>query len=246
MYKIAVYRNGVVQQVLSLEADQYYIGRAPSNAIVLDQLEVSGQHAKIVRDGDAYYVVDEASRNGVFVNGGLVKRYRLKEGSEIVIGNFVLKCTSSTIPPGDQQRPATPTPAAGNDPMARTRMGDLAKLNSTLEMHKRTAYLRSASQTLGENNPRLVTTDQKLQAVTYPLRDTALTIGSGKSCTIATRGWFTPSLAASVEWYAGAVVLVRRSTFSRIFWNGTPTKKIQILADGDTLKISGVELKFFV
>ena len=44
------------------------IGRNPENDIVYSSLEISGDHAEIMENGDAYTLVDH-SKNGTFVNG---------------------------------------------------------------------------------------------------------------------------------------------------------------------------------
>ena len=44
------------------------IGRAPGNDIVVDEAEVSRQHASIRGEAGGYWIADLESRNGTFVN----------------------------------------------------------------------------------------------------------------------------------------------------------------------------------
>lgn len=247
MHKIAVYHENQLRQVLLLEQESYRIGRGSDSDLVLAAAEVSGLHAKITLEGGHYYISDLKSRNGTFVNGARIEKYRLKEGTEIVIGPFSLKCTSSATLPESLHAP-TPTAEDADDLATRTRAGDIAKLNPTLAMHKRTAYLRSASQTLASNNPRLVILDKMQRAVTYPLLDVPLTIGRAASCALHTQGCrlWTPALAASITWQAGNIVITRQSRWARITHNQRPVGQSQTLADGDSLMISGLEIKFFI
>ncbi len=247
MHKIAIYHAGQLRQVMPLEQDTYRIGRAAENDWVLPAPEVSSQHAKITLEGTHYYISDLKSRNGTFANGARIEKYRLKEGTEIVIGPFTLKCTSSAYLP-DVPEPVAPPPETADDIATRTRAGDIAKLSPTLALHKQTAYLRSASQTLAANNPRLVVMNQGQHAMTHPLLAVPLDIGRAATCQLQTPGCrlWTPALAARVAWQAGNVVLTRHSRWARILHNQRPVGTSQVLADGDTLKVSGLEIKFFI
>lgn len=55
--------------------------------------KVSRRHARIVRQGEAYYLIDWGSRNGTYVKGGerlpTGQPYELTNGEEIALGNIV-------------------------------------------------------------------------------------------------------------------------------------------------------------
>lgn len=61
-------------------------GRAPSNAIVLDDEVVSGEHLELRRSGDDWEVVDLASTNGTFLNGVHIVRETLARDNLIRLG----------------------------------------------------------------------------------------------------------------------------------------------------------------
>ena len=62
------------------------IGRQEDCDIVLDDRQVSRQHARIVRDREGYLISDLNSKNGTFVNGEPVtKDRRLHDGDEVQI-----------------------------------------------------------------------------------------------------------------------------------------------------------------
>jgi len=68
------------------------IGRLPDNSVVIDNPAVSGHHACIVRNGDAYTVEDLGSTNGTFVNGRAVASVApLGFGDEVAIGQVRLR-----------------------------------------------------------------------------------------------------------------------------------------------------------
>ncbi len=66
------------------------IGRRDSNKIVIDNLAVSGNHAKIDSVGDGFLFTDLQSKNGSFVNDELVTSHYLQDKDVISIGKHTL------------------------------------------------------------------------------------------------------------------------------------------------------------
>ena len=70
---------------------EYIVGRHPDCQIVIDVGAVSRQHAKVMRQGNAYSVEDLHSRNGTFLNNQPVHtREELQEGDQIRVCDVVL------------------------------------------------------------------------------------------------------------------------------------------------------------
>ena len=67
------------------------IGRTDENDIVLGHRSISRHHAKIVRDGDHYTIVDLQSANGVRVNGEDYERIELNPGDIVELGHVKLR-----------------------------------------------------------------------------------------------------------------------------------------------------------
>ena len=66
------------------------IGRLPDNRIQVDNLAVSGHHAKIYWETDHYTLEDNNSLNGTFVNNRRVSKTVLKDGDEVLIGKHTV------------------------------------------------------------------------------------------------------------------------------------------------------------
>jgi hypothetical protein len=84
------------EQVFEIEKDVIHIGRDPKSELQLEGTSsaVSRQHARIVRHGDSYSIVDLNSRNGVLLNNKRIKpdvEYDLKNGDLINICEFVIE-----------------------------------------------------------------------------------------------------------------------------------------------------------
>ncbi|MCK4986783.1 MAG: FHA domain-containing protein, partial [Desulfobacterales bacterium] len=66
------------------------IGRKTDNDVVIENLAVSGHHAKIDSVGDGFIFIDLKSKNGSFVNKELVTSHWLHDGDTINIGKHSL------------------------------------------------------------------------------------------------------------------------------------------------------------
>ena len=77
-------------QPIKLGAPELTIGRAAGNIVVLNHPQVSAHHARLVREGGTYRILDMNSTNHVYVNSELTTSHLLKLGDEIRIGPYKL------------------------------------------------------------------------------------------------------------------------------------------------------------
>jgi hypothetical protein len=66
------------------------IGRSPDCDIFLDDVTVSRNHATLVERDGSFYVEDQASLNGTFVNRRRIDSAQLENGDELQIGKYRL------------------------------------------------------------------------------------------------------------------------------------------------------------
>ncbi len=66
------------------------IGRRSDNDIVIDNLAVSGSHARIDNHAGKYQLTDLDSKNGTFLNGESIASCRIGQGDVITIGKHKL------------------------------------------------------------------------------------------------------------------------------------------------------------
>ena len=74
----------------TVKSNKLTIGRVPDNDVVIDNLAVSRHHAILSEIDGSFYVEDQQSVNGTFVNGVRVDRQELKHNDEILIGKHRL------------------------------------------------------------------------------------------------------------------------------------------------------------
>src|SRR5581483_8059481 len=79
--------------------DPITIGRLPENMIQVDNLSVSGNHARIVRENGNIVLYDNNSTNGTYVNGQRVARAVLSDGDTIHVGRHILTLEAAGATP---------------------------------------------------------------------------------------------------------------------------------------------------
>lgn len=88
--KIVLSLNGSVVSEIDLNQEVTSIGRKAVNDIQIDNLAVSGSHAKILSLGNDCFLEDLESTNGTYVNGDRASKHVLKHGDKIMIGKHEL------------------------------------------------------------------------------------------------------------------------------------------------------------
>jgi hypothetical protein len=66
------------------------VGRSPDCGIFLDDVTVSRKHAVLVERDHGFFVEDQGSLNGTFVNRKRVESAQLEDGDELQIGKYRL------------------------------------------------------------------------------------------------------------------------------------------------------------
>lgn len=88
--KLILSLDGSVVSEISLDKEAITIGRKEKNNIQIDNLAVSGVHAKVLTFGKDCFLEDLGSTNGTYVNGEAVTKCVLKHGDKIAIGKHEL------------------------------------------------------------------------------------------------------------------------------------------------------------
>ena len=69
-------------------AERTRIGRSPDCEIFLDDVTVSRNHALLVARDGGFYVEDQGSLNGTFVNRHRIDSAKLENGDELQVGKY--------------------------------------------------------------------------------------------------------------------------------------------------------------
>src|SRR5215469_4507893 len=114
MAKLFLKYDQAVLKEVTLSGTVCTIGRLPDNAVQIDNLAVSGHHAKIYWDQDKYVIEDNNSLNGTYVNNVRINRHILKDGDSVLIGKHTLAFkdewqAGKPVPPAAAAAPSGPS-----------------------------------------------------------------------------------------------------------------------------------------
>lgn len=125
----------------------FTIGRQPGNGLVLRDNRASRQHAQVVYENGAYFIEDQNSRHGTWVNGERVARRALHNSDRIEFGVRDSYQLTFTLEKADIHRlldQLASTSRSGEEEAA----GDLVKLRSLMEVARAMQAALSTSEVL--------------------------------------------------------------------------------------------------
>ncbi len=229
MSYMRIYLNDVLMDQIELNKDQMTIGRSDDSDIVLDNAGVSSHHAQIQKEAGGYFIADNGSSNGIFVNGDKVDQHRLEYRDEIQIYNYVLKYMASRGLHGI----ADPDIAQDGDmSQTGTMEVDISDVQELLKLRekKKTAYVELVN---AKGNPSR-----------FLLKEQNFRIGRPKDCDIRTSGWLSFGLAAEIQRNTDGYHLLPQKR-GRVMRNEEPLTRSVKLMDGDDLRVRNLSMRFF-
>jgi pSer/pThr/pTyr-binding forkhead associated (FHA) protein len=82
---------GVANRSHSISIDGATIGRSISRDIILNDSTVSRAHCEIVYRDETWWIIDNASANGISLNGEPITSATLKSGDDVCVGSVALR-----------------------------------------------------------------------------------------------------------------------------------------------------------
>jgi serine phosphatase RsbU (regulator of sigma subunit)/pSer/pThr/pTyr-binding forkhead associated (FHA) protein len=86
IFPVAIFVQGSEQQTLSLNHTPYTVGRKVDRDLVIADPRVSREHAQLVSENGEFFVVDQGSKHGTFVNGEKIERHKLQRNDRLEFG----------------------------------------------------------------------------------------------------------------------------------------------------------------
>jgi pSer/pThr/pTyr-binding forkhead associated (FHA) protein len=84
------FKDQVLGEFVVAKGKTLTIGRREGNDVIIDNLAVSGSHAKVDSLEEGFLLIDLKSKNGTFVNEKMINTHWLKNGDVITIGKHTL------------------------------------------------------------------------------------------------------------------------------------------------------------
>jgi signal transduction histidine kinase len=88
---LEVVRGNLPEKIYFLKPRSYTLGRARHNDLSLTEPSISKVHARILHEDERFYVEDQGSLHGVYINAARVQKAELTQGAQVQLGNVTLK-----------------------------------------------------------------------------------------------------------------------------------------------------------
>ena len=85
-FPVLVFVDGVSQRSIPLERTPFSVGRKSGKDLVVGDARVSRDHAQIVSEGADFFLLDQGSKHGTYVNGERIERKKLERNDRIEFG----------------------------------------------------------------------------------------------------------------------------------------------------------------
>ncbi len=182
--------------------DSIIIGRGEDCSLILPNVSVSREHAKIYMAGEEAILEDVGSQNGIMLNGEKLSKNERKElvsRSEIQIGNFtIIYLTDSQEDNFYRGRSVLYLPQYNPDTIQ-------GNTDSTFKLSAKEASSILREKSLINNACIIDSSGKKL----YP-ETNAISFG-GKGAMVKVNGWFTGGIVATVNWDGKRHILTKNS-----------------------------------
>jgi len=233
--------NEKTLQKISIGAgDTLLVGRNSVNDIVIDNLAVSAQHAKIESIGNDFLFVDLQSENGSFVNNQHAKSHWLKDGDILTIGKHNLKFSN---------------PGKNNQDKIKT-LGDTKTMKIDTKKYRELIEKNMSQETQvdipNQNNGRAQNQHVAVLSYLTGKRDTVqingqgLRIGKEHNSDILAKGLGVGKTAAVINCLSDGWHIRYVGGFSKPRVNGKALKSHVKLSNLDVITVGRVKLQFLV
>ncbi len=232
MAKLLLKFGSSILKELPVDKEVITIGRKPGNDIQIDNLAVSGFHAKIGRTAGQYFIEDLNSTNGTFVAHKRISRCALRNNDDITIGKHTLIFLSEL-------------PETAESPDATVRVRTRPLDGTVIFSPKQQAKI--AEKTEEPASPRigvLTVVSGSTDRREYELTEKLTTIGRSDSAVVRLKGFFAPEVAALINKVRDEYFINQPGGGKKPLVNGKPVEGRQALHDGDVLDIAKVKMQF--
>ncbi len=209
------------------------IGRRRNNDVVIENLAVSGHHAKIDSVGDNFVLIDLQSKNGSFVNEKIINSHWLKHGDVINIGKHSLVFSYTE---GEQIN------NSGSDKIEKTMVMDTIQYRSMMKKSKPDAPQPLAGHNGGSMSGGLVFLSGGSGKIKLSRNITK--IGKDPESDIVIKGMWVGRTAFTISKRPDGFYLSYVGGMAKPKINDKTVKHASILSDLDIIEIGSTKLQF--
>ena len=233
---ILKFKESVLKEFL-LDKDTLTIGRADDNHIKIDNMTVSGHHAKLVRENGDFVLVDLNSLNGTFVNGQKISKWILKNNDQITIGKHTVVFQDELA----KKRPKFTSTSEMKAPEG-TMMLDARTQQQLLEEAAAKKPSEQVVKTVG--TVTFLSGGEGQSDIELTKRVTVL--GKGKEADIKIKGFFLSKVSAVISRRPAGYFISHSEGRAIPKVNGQTIKGQVKLKDGDMIEVRGTKMHFYL
>jgi predicted component of type VI protein secretion system len=215
--------------------DSLTIGRKEDNAILIDNLAVSGYHARIDKVGSDYLITDLQSTNGTFVNDKKITSHKLVHGDNIAIGKHSILFVSS------EKAKEKPDEKDKKMDLDKTMMLDTARQRELLSKQKETPSPTKIPEKIG-----MISFIDGSRLGDIELTKKLTKIGKADGSEIKLSGLLIGSTAATISRRPNGYTIAFTGGMAKLKVNGEVVKDTRALKDFDTIEIGSYKFQFYI
>ncbi len=249
MAKLYLKFEQAVLKEITLTQAALTIGRLPDNSLQIDNLAVSGHHAKVYWEQDHYTVEDLGSLNGTYVNSQKVGKAALKDGDQLLIGKHLVqfKDDGKAVPAAAAQKAGPVTPALEQTVVLDTKQAQ--------EMIAAQSAIPPSGNPLGLSKPAssmpakerigiLSVLQGKTDQEQYILTGKMTMIGKSDMASIRLKGFFAPKTAALISKRDNKYFISSSEKKLTLRINGEDVVGQRELNEGDIIEVANLKAAF--
>jgi predicted component of type VI protein secretion system len=227
---ILMYNKQVISEY-SFVKEGVTIGRHQDNSVVIDNLAVSGFHARIDKKGSDYILTDLQSTNGTFVNDEKISSRKLSHGDNILIGKHLILFVAS-----DKEK----TYGGEKTVLHKTMLLDTAKQRDLLSKQKTPPVPLKLPEKIG-----IVSFIDSSGMGEIELAKKLTRIGKADTAEIKLQGILMGATAATISRRPSGYVITFTGGITKLKVNGKVVKDSVKLNDFDTIELGSYKFQFY-
>jgi pSer/pThr/pTyr-binding forkhead associated (FHA) protein len=234
MAKLILTFNKKVIREYSFDKGGITIGRNEENSVVIDNLAVSGFHARIDKAGSEYILTDLQSTNGTFVNDQKVTSHKLGDGDNILVGKHVILFVDTEAQSLEDQEKDR------NLPLDRTIVLDTLKQRELLAKQKVAAQASKAPEKVG-----VLSFIDGSGLGDIELIKKLTKLGKADTSEIRLSGILMPATAATISRRPSGYAISFTGGMTKLKVNRRVVKDSVPLKDFDTIELGSYKFQFY-
>ncbi len=230
---ILMFNNQVIKEYPFMK-DSITVGRKDDNGIVIDNLAVSGYHARIDKVGDAHLLTDLQSTNGTFVNDKRIVSHKLTHGDNVVIGKHVILFVSA-------EKGTAEAEEANKLDMDKTMMLDTAKQRELLAKQQGISQAPVAPERVG-----VISFIDGSGMGEFDLTKKLTKIGKADTSEVKLSGMLMGATAVTISRRPSGYNISFAGGMTKLRVNGRVVKNSVPLKDFDTIELGSHKFQFYL